>query len=81
VNSVQAFLVGLVTAIIRPIIQNEINQLKDWMEDSVMQNRRFKEFDVEAESLIKQASEATTVEEVNALLFRLNTARAKLRTR
>ena len=72
-------LTGFLANLIRPLIREEIEGLKTFIAESVAQRSRFKEFDKEADELITQAQQATTTEEVHALLSRLNAARAKLR--
>lgn len=73
-----SFLTGLLSKIIRPIIQEELAKLQLFIADSVERRRIYEKYDKEAEELIKQAESATTTEEVRAHLRRLKETRAKL---
>lgn len=72
------FLTGLLASIIRPIIREEIADLKAHLSEQINRQKAFSEFDREADELIKAADQATTTEEVKAHLRRLKEARAKL---
>mgnify|MGYP006308515107 CR=1 FL=1 len=73
-----AFLQGLLASVIRPIIQEELKELKEFAQEQHQQLESYKRHDLEAEQLIKAAETATTTEEVKAHLRRLRDSRAKL---
>jgi hypothetical protein len=73
------WLTSLLAAIIRPIIQEELRDLKAW---AFLQSERLKQYekiDQEAEELIQAMAQATTAEERWAHLRRLQSLRASLR--
>lgn len=73
------FLTTLLGNVIRPILREEIQSIKNWIQDNLAERKRFEAFDKEASEIIQQAQNASTVEEVNALLSRLNAARPTLK--
>lgn len=73
-----AFLTGLLSSIIRPIIQEELKELKDFAKIQYQRLQSYKKHDLEAEEIIAAAELATTPEEVKAHLRRLRDTRAKL---
>ena len=73
-----AFLQGLLASVIRPIIQEELKELKEFATEGYQQLESYKRHDLEAEQLIKDAELATTTEEVKAHLRRLRESRAGL---
>jgi len=73
------FLTTLLGNVIRPILREEIQSIKNWIQDNLAERKRFEAFDKEASEIILQAQNASTVEEVNALLSRLNAARPTLK--
>ena len=72
-----AFLQGLLASVIRPIIQEELKELKQFAQEQYQQLESYKRHDLEAEELIKAAELATTTEEVKAHLRRLRESRAR----
>ena len=72
------FLTGLLAKVIRPIIQEELKELKEFAKEQYQQLQSYKKHDVEAEEHIKAAELASTPEEVKAHLRRLRDSRAKL---
>lgn len=73
------FLTGLLASIIRPIIQEELAELKAWAFMQAKRLETYEKHDREAEELILAAEKATTPEEVKAHLRKLREARAHLR--
>lgn len=73
------FLTSLLASIIRPIIQEELNDLKAWVIQNMAQADKFKEYDEIVERHINLIEQATTPEEVKAHVRRLYADRAKLK--
>ncbi len=78
--TLNTFLTGLLSNIIRPIIQEELAALKIVLFEYSERLQNSKKIDRETDELIKAAESATTPEEVRAHLRRLKDARAKLNT-
>jgi len=74
-----AFLTGLLSSIIRPIIQEELKELKEFAKIQYQRLQSYEKHDNEAEELIKAAEKATTTEEVKSHLRRLRESRASLK--
>lgn len=74
----EAFLIGLISKIVRPIIQEELQELKNWAFDQSIQLERFRQYDKTASKHIEQIEKASTPEEVKAHLRRMYADRAKL---
>ena len=74
------FLTKLLASIIRPIIREELAELKVFVSTQYQRLRDYERHDAEAEELIKAANEATTTEEVKAHLRKLRESRARLRS-
>jgi len=72
------FLRGLLAEILRPIIQEQFNELKQFISQSVARKKAYEKFDRKAQELIEQAENASTTEEVKAHLRRLKEFRATL---
>ena len=72
------FLMGLLASIIRPIIQEEIANLKAYISEQYQLNKKFEGYDKEVVELIEAAENATTTEEVWAHVRRLKEHRARL---
>jgi len=72
------FLTSLLSSILRPIIQQEFNELKKWLKESYLENEKFKEFDSIAMENISAMESATTPEEVKAHARRIYQERARL---
>lgn len=72
------FLTGLLSSIIRPILQEEIAKLKGYLYEQNGRLQTYKKYDEEALELIEAANNATTTEEVRAHLRRLKETRARL---
>lgn len=72
------FLTGLLSSIIRPIIQEELGKLKLHIADSIERKRIYEKYDREAQELISAMAEASTSEERYAILSRIRNARAVL---
>lgn len=73
------FLTGLLASIIRPLLREEIEKLKDFIVEREDRKEAFIEFDREADELIEAAGKATTTEEVKAHLRRLKATKARLK--
>lgn len=73
-----AFLTGLLASIIRPIIQEEIGELKDFIAVQLQRNDIYQKYDLEAQEIIEQIAKANTSEERWAYVRRLKETRAKL---
>jgi hypothetical protein len=73
------WLTGLLASIIRPIIEEELRDLKAWAFMQSERMRRYEQIDKEAEELIKSMANATTAEERWAHLRRLQSLRASVR--
>ena len=72
------FVTGLLSDIIRPILQEELAALKLQIQDSIERKRTYEKYDREADVLIKQIAEATTSEERWAHVRRLQDSRAAI---
>jgi len=72
------FLTGLLSSIIRPIIQDELRELKAWAFEQSVKVQKFKEYDKEALKNIEAMEKASTTEEVKAHARRIFNDRAKL---
>lgn len=73
-----SFLTGLLSSIIRPIIQEELKDLKEFALEQYERLQSFERIDAESLELITAAENATTTEEVKAHLRNLKATRAKL---
>lgn len=73
-----AWLQGLIAAALRPIIVEEIRNLKLFMISQWERKEAFEKYDQEAMELISAAEKATTTEEVKAHLRKLRSVRARL---
>lgn len=71
-----SFLTGLLSDIIRPIIQDELKELKDFAIKNYDRLKTYEKFDAEAYELTKSMAEASTSEERYAILSRIKDARA-----
>ena len=76
--SFTVWLQGLIATAIRPIIREELGELKLFMTNQWLQKKNFEKYDQEAMELINAAEQATTTEEVKAHLRRLRAIRARL---
>lgn len=72
------FLTGLLASIIRPIIQDEIAKLKDYLAVQFQRNEIYDKYDKEALELIEQIAKANTSEERWAYVAKLKAKRASL---
>lgn len=62
------FLTGLLASIIRPIIQEQILGLQNWIKDEVMNKKIYEEHDKIKLTLVEGMAEASTKEERYAML-------------
>ena len=69
------FLTGLISTIIRPILQEELGKLMKKMEELYKENNKFKAIDREVELYLPKLAEASTAEERWALLDELDEKR------
>lgn len=70
--------IGLILEkILVPLLDKQFDKLLERIEAMYIRNNRWAEFDAEAAALFDQAQQATTKEELDALLSRLNDARPK----
>lgn len=72
------FLTGLLASIIRPIIQKEIADLKDYIAKLYQRNEKWNEYDKELEKYLPALAGASTSEERWALLADLKSRRPRL---
>lgn len=72
------FLTALLSSILRPIIQEELKELKDWAFKQSVKLETFKSYDEKARKHIEAIEKASTPEEVKAHLRRMYADRAKL---
>jgi hypothetical protein len=75
---VTAFLTALLSSIIRPIIQAELEKLKAHISELFHENQKFKEFDKEVDVYMPMLANASTSEERWALVQDLKNKRARL---
>lgn len=74
------WLTALLADIIRPIIREELAQLKLFIQTQYQRNEIYERIDRESEELISAALQASTPEEVKAHLRKLKATRAELRS-
>lgn len=72
------FLAAVLGPIIRPIIREEIAELKDFISKQVVRLETYKKYDVEAQELIEQIAKANTSEERWAYVAKLKAKRPML---
>lgn len=72
------FLTGLLSDIIRPIIQDEFDALKLLVQDSIERKKSYKKHDDEAAQLESEMASANTSEERYAILQKIKNSRASL---
>lgn len=72
------FLTGLLASIIRPLLKEQLEELKDYLAVQFQRNEIYDKYDAEAQELIESINKATTTEEVRAHVRRLKETRAKL---
>lgn len=75
---ITTFLTGLLSSIIRPIIQEEINKLTDVIQKALSREAIYKKYDQEATELIDLVAKANTPEERWAYVQTLKDKRASL---
>lgn len=76
----ESFLMGLLAKIIRPIIEEQVKELKDFIVVSVERRQAFEKYDKEAQQLAEEMANASTSEERWAVLQKFKNARAGLFT-
>jgi hypothetical protein len=72
-----SFLTGLLSSIIRPILEDLFASLKLELMDSMDRKRSYEKFDVEAQELTLKMASASTAEERFAILQQIKNARPK----
>ena len=72
------FLSSILGPIIRPIIQEELENFKSWVVDQWMRREAYQKYDDEAQALMEEMANASTSEERYAILQKLRNARALL---
>jgi len=73
-----SFLTGLLSSILRPILEDLFKELRLEVMDSINRTNAYKKYDDEAVELSKAMADATTSEERYAILGRIQDARAVL---
>jgi len=75
---VSAWLTGLLTSILRPILEDLVNDAKNEIITTIQENKKLSALAREDDETIRLAQDATTTEEVKAHLRRLKSHRALL---
>jgi hypothetical protein len=72
-----SFLTGLLSSIIRPILEDMFADLKLEIADSVDRKRTYEKYDIQAQDLTLKMANASTSEERFAILQQIKNARPK----